>query len=204
MLFLFTDSLKNLVRHRKRYLLLGILLFGCTVMSGFFLTSAAAAKQYLAENPFSEITDELLKSMRPALLKLDSRSSLSQAAVLLVSAAALIFSSSAAVGERKNDVIILRSLGLPSSVIAGGLIIELSALSLMTQLPAYIIGRGVSSAILHQKAAEGVYPAELLTYIPGIRSTLPGLLFSVLFLLIPAAVIISRLIRSDMNLKGKE
>lgn len=204
MSFLFTDSLKNLVRHRKRYLLLGILLFGCTVLSGFFITSAIAAKQYLAENPFSEISDELLKSMRPALLKLDSRSSLSQAAVLLVSAAALIFSSSAAVGERLNDVQILRSLGLTSSVIAGGLLIELTALSLMTQLPAYIIGRFAASAVLHQNAAKGVYPAELLSYIPGSRTTLLGLAFSLLLLLIPAAVMISKLIRSDVILKGKD
>ena len=204
MLFLFTDSLKNLVRHRKRYLLLGILLFGCTVLSGFFITSAIAAKQYLTENPFSEISDELLKSMRPALLKLDSRSSLSQAAVLLVSAAALIFSASAAVGERIGDVRILRSLGLPSSVIAGGLLIELTALSLMTQLPAYIIGRYAASAVLHGKVKEGVYPAELLLHIPGSRTTLFGLLFSLLLLLIPAVFMISKLIRSDIVRKGKD
>lgn len=196
MQFLFSDSMKNLLRHRKRYLLLGVLLFGCALLSGYFLTAAAAAKQYLAAYPVDKVTDPFIDAMRPDILRLDSRSSITQAGVLLVSAAAIFYASSAAAGERIPDTYIMWSLGISKASALLGLTVELITLSALTQLPGYLLGRAASICILRQQVSAGTLPEAILDFTSaGIQDAL-WLLCSAVLLLLPIAVMAVKIVSS--------
>ncbi|MBQ4354160.1 MAG: FtsX-like permease family protein [Clostridia bacterium] len=197
MAFLLTESLKNLVRHRRRYLPLGILLFFCALLSGAMLTLAAAAKQYLANHPLPDALDAVLSAQRTNLLALDSRASLAEAGILLVSAAALFYVSSLAVNERIGDTGILCALGVSKSTVLGGMLTELAVLSALTLLPGCILGKAFAVFRLRTQVQSELLPKEILAFLSGGTQTALLILSAAVLLLLPLGILTVKTAQSD-------
>ena len=196
-MFVFCDCIKNLLRYRKRYIPIGLLMLGCARLSGYFLTSAAAAKGYLDAYPFDTLTDPAVEAMRPYILKLDSRSSITGAGVLLVSAAAMVYSSSAAVGERISGMNLLYALGISKGTVFSGMLSEIAALALTFELTGYLCGKHAAVSFLTSQVSGGKLPEELLAFTAGREQDILFFVFSVMLLLIPLAVFAVKILFSD-------
>lgn len=197
MLFWICDSMKNLLRYRKRYIPIVILMLGCAFLSGYFLTSAAAARGYLDAYPFDTLTDPAVEAMRPYILKLDSKSSITSAGVLLVFSAAIVYSSSAAVGERISVMKILYSLGISGKKIFSGMLFEIAVLACSAELTGYLIGKYAAVLHLTSQVSGGKLPEELLDYTSGAGQDILWFVFSIILLLIPMAVFAWKILDSD-------
>lgn len=195
--FILSDSLKNLLRYRKRYLPLGCLLLVCALLSGGILTLASAAKQYLEATPFSDSMDPLVSAMRGNVVSLDSTASLAQAGVLSVSVIALFYVSSMAVNERMGNMGILYSVGLSGKTILGGMLLEIAALACLTLLPGCVIGKTAAEAWLHAQVSSGVMPGEICAYLAGGTQTAVLLIFAAVILLLPVGILIIKIAKSD-------
>lgn len=181
--FLIKNSLLNIIRQRRRYCILGIMLLLCSLLYGAVLPISGAAKAYLSNEQMSESIEGYEKTR--AINVLASETAAYVAGITIVGCVVIFYASAMTVNKRISDAGILFALGMNKRAIFFGFFVEITVFSMAVLLLGYTAG-GIAARIwIEYKVAAGDLTEELMKYYGNAGDTVKFILCSIILCIIP-------------------
>lgn len=193
MKFLIRNSLLNIIRQRRRYCILGIMLLLCALLYGAVLPISSAARAYL---DYAEGNESIGSSEETqAVNVLASEVSAYESGILVVGCVVIFYVSAMTVNKRISDAGILFALGMNKRAIFFGFFVEITVFSMSVLLLGYTVG-GIAARIWTEyKVAVGDLTEELLRYYGQAGDTVKFILCSILLCGIPIIMLTEKIRR---------
>lgn len=205
-MFLVTNSLKNIIRQRRRYRLFIPLLFVCSLLVGTFTTLVLSSRLYLdyigQMPPQLSMTVEesnLLSEQRSNTANLGTTATVMQMAVFIISAAAVFYVASLMIGARFYDVGVMYSVGVTRRQIFLSFFVELETVCVTTLSVGFLLGHAAAVLYLNQQVSKKILPSEILDFTSGGTTGMVCVLIAAFILLLPLIGLVKRIISASPN-----